>query len=258
MALERDGVGACGSGCRRPMIAGTPRRRSTPARSRPSRRPDQPGRPQPALRRDCSRGGSRLIRGCKRAFASGPGCHERDPDQGRSARRGVSRQCGGDGRFGPGPVLKSEKSSRAAGRPGASGISGEASFCRGSVVRALLDPGAPFLELSALAAFEVYDEDVPAGHHHRYRARRQARNDRVANDADREGRQLLSDHGEEASARAAGRAARTRLPCIYLVDSGGVATCRGRTRCSRTASTSDASSTTRRRCPRATSRRSRS
>src|SRR3546814_2644801 len=30
-------------------------------------------------------------------------------------------------------------------------------------VRKLLDPGAPFLELSQLAAHGVYDEEVPAG-----------------------------------------------------------------------------------------------
>ena len=29
-------------------------------------------------------------------------------------------------------------------------------------IRALLDPGSPFLELSQLAAYNVYDEDVPA------------------------------------------------------------------------------------------------
>ena len=29
-------------------------------------------------------------------------------------------------------------------------------------IHGLLDPGAPFLELSQLAAYQVYDEDVPA------------------------------------------------------------------------------------------------
>ena len=36
-----------------------------------------------------------------------------------------------------------------------------------------------------------------------------------------EGRQLLSAHRQEASARAGDRARSNRLPCIYLVDSGG-------------------------------------
>src|SRR5215469_13143668 len=30
-------------------------------------------------------------------------------------------------------------------------------------INALIDPGAPFLELSPLAGYKVYDEDVPAG-----------------------------------------------------------------------------------------------
>jgi hypothetical protein len=37
---------------------------------------------------------------------------------------------------------------------------------------------------------------------------------------DRQGRHLLPDDGEEAPARAGDRA-QNRLPCVYLVDSGG-------------------------------------
>ena len=42
-------------------------------------------------------------------------------------------------------------------------------------VERLLDPGSPFLELSALAAWEMYDGDAPgAGPRHRHRPRRAA------------------------------------------------------------------------------------
>ena len=44
-------------------------------------------------------------------------------------------------------------------------------------VRALLDPGSPFLELSQLAAYGMYDDDIAGGrHHHRHRPRRRAAN----------------------------------------------------------------------------------
>ena len=88
-------------------------------------------------------------------------------------------------------------------------------------VRTLLDPGSPFLELSQLAAHGMYDDAAPGagiitgigrvarpGMHDR----RQRRH--------REGRHLFPDDGEEAPARAGDRA-QNRLPCIYLVDSGG-------------------------------------
>ncbi len=38
---------------------------------------------------------------------------------------------------------------------------------------------------------------------------------------DGQGRHLLSDDGEEAPARPGDRARQNRLPCVYLVDSGG-------------------------------------
>ena len=59
-----------------------------------------------------------------------------------------------------------------------------------------------------------------AGHHHRHRPRRRAgvRDRRQRRDG--EGRHLLSDDGQEAPARAGDRR-ENRLPCVYLVDSGG-------------------------------------
>ena len=75
-------------------------------------------------------------------------------------------------------------------------------------IERLLDPGSPFLELSALAANGMYDDEAPGagivtgiG-----RVVGGAKWSIVANDATVKGRHLLSDHREEASAGAAGRA----------------------------------------------------
>ncbi len=88
-------------------------------------------------------------------------------------------------------------------------------------IEALLDPGAPFLELSPLAAHEVYGDDVPAaglitgiGRLH----------DRpvmvVANDATVKGGSYLPLTVKK-HLRAQEIARENRLPCVYLVDSGG-------------------------------------
>ena len=113
-------------------------------------------------------------------------------------------------------------------------------------VDSLLDPGSPFLELSPLAAYGLYGDDAPAPGiitgigrvtRPRVRDRRQRR--------DGQGRHLLPDDGQEAPARPGGRAAQpaaVRLPGRL----GRRLPARARTRCSPTASTSAASSTTRR------------
>ena len=74
-------------------------------------------------------------------------------------------------------------------------------------VRALLDPGSPFLELSQFAAYGMYDDTIAgAGHHHRHRARRRPRmRDRLQR-RDGQGRHLFPDDGEKAPARAGDRA----------------------------------------------------
>ena len=71
----------------------------------------------------------------------------------------------------------------------------------------LVDPGSAFLELNALAAWELYDGDAPsAGHRHGHRRRRgpPVRHRRQRRDG--QGRLLLPADGEEAPARAGGRA----------------------------------------------------
>jgi len=88
-------------------------------------------------------------------------------------------------------------------------------------VRALLDPGAPFLELSQLAAHGMYNGDAPAagivtgigrveGHEVVV----------VANDATVKGGTYYPMTVKK-HLRAQEIAAQNRLPCIYLVDSGG-------------------------------------
>jgi 3-methylcrotonyl-CoA carboxylase beta subunit len=88
-------------------------------------------------------------------------------------------------------------------------------------VRQLLDVGSPFLELSQLAAHEVYDDYVPAagiitgigsvaGHECMV----------VANDATVKGGTYFPLTVKK-HLRAQDIARENRLPCIYLVDSGG-------------------------------------
>ena len=88
-------------------------------------------------------------------------------------------------------------------------------------IRTLLDPGAPFLELSQLAAHNVYDEDVPAAGLITGIGRVSGRECVVvANDATVKGGTYypltVKKHlRAQEIARANG------LPCLYLVDSGG-------------------------------------
>ena len=121
----------------------------------------------------------------------------------------------------------------------------------------LLDPGTPFLELSPLAAYGMYGGDVPAAgidHRHRPRQRPRMRDRRQRRDG--QGRHLLPDDGEEASARAGDRA--REPPALHLPGRFRRRhSCRSRTRSFPTASISAASSTIRRTCRRRASRRSR-
>jgi 3-methylcrotonyl-CoA carboxylase beta subunit len=88
-------------------------------------------------------------------------------------------------------------------------------------VRTLLDPGAPFLELSQLAAHEVYDEEVPAAGLITGIGRIAGRECVVvANDATVKGGTYYPLTVKK-HLRAQEIAGENRLPCVYLVDSGG-------------------------------------
>lgn len=85
----------------------------------------------------------------------------------------------------------------------------------------LLDPGSPFLEIAPLAAYEVYDEKVPAAgviaglgliHDHWVMV--------IANDATVKGGTYYPLTVKK-HLRALVIALENELPCVYLVDSGG-------------------------------------
>ena len=88
-------------------------------------------------------------------------------------------------------------------------------------VEALLDPGAPFLELSQLAANGMYNDEVPAAGIITGIGRVAGRECVVVcNDATVKGGTYYPITVKK-HLRAQEIAAQNRLPCIYLVDSGG-------------------------------------
>jgi 3-methylcrotonyl-CoA carboxylase beta subunit len=88
-------------------------------------------------------------------------------------------------------------------------------------VRALLDPGSPFLELSQLAAFGMYEGDAPSAGIITGIGRIEGREAViVANDATVKGGTYYPMTVKK-HLRAQEVAMQNRLPCVYLVDSGG-------------------------------------
>ena len=88
-------------------------------------------------------------------------------------------------------------------------------------VRALLDPGSPFLELSQLAAYGMYDGEVPAAGLVTGIGRIMGKECVVvANDATVKGGTYFPMTVKK-HLRAQEIAGDNRLPCLYLVDSGG-------------------------------------
>jgi acetyl-CoA carboxylase carboxyltransferase component len=93
-------------------------------------------------------------------------------------------------------------------------------FVRDRIDR-LLDPGSPFLELSALAAWDLYDSEGPAAGMVTGIGRVSGRECLiVANDATVKGGSYFPMTVKK-HLRAQQVALQNRLPCIYLVDSGG-------------------------------------
>jgi 3-methylcrotonyl-CoA carboxylase beta subunit len=88
-------------------------------------------------------------------------------------------------------------------------------------INALLDPGTPFLELSQLAAYKMYGDDVPAAGIVTGIGRISDQECMiVANDATVKGGTYYPMTVKK-HLRAQEIAEANRLPCIYLVDSGG-------------------------------------
>ena len=109
----------------------------------------------------------------------------------------------------------------AATRRRGSGISGAASCLARERVRTLIDPGSPFLELSAFAAYGMYDGGVPAAGIVTGIGRISGQECViVANDATVKGGTYFPLTVKK-HLRAQEIARENRLPCLYLVDSGG-------------------------------------
>ncbi len=88
-------------------------------------------------------------------------------------------------------------------------------------IRLLLDPGSPFLELSPLAAYRMYDGAVPAAGVLTGLGRiREKECVVIANDATVKGGSYFPLTVKK-HLRAQEIAAENHLPCLYLVDSGG-------------------------------------
>jgi len=88
-------------------------------------------------------------------------------------------------------------------------------------LNAVLDPGAPFLELSQLAAYQVYEDDVPGAGIITGIGRIAGQECMIfVNDATVKGGTYYPLTVKKQG-RAQTIAAENRLPCIYLVDSGG-------------------------------------
>jgi 3-methylcrotonyl-CoA carboxylase beta subunit len=88
-------------------------------------------------------------------------------------------------------------------------------------VEGLLDPGAPFLEIGALAAFGLYDDEAPASGLIAGIGRVSGREVMIlANDATVKGGAYFPVTVKK-HLRAQEIAEQNHLPCVYLVDSGG-------------------------------------
>ena len=88
-------------------------------------------------------------------------------------------------------------------------------------IDALLDPGSPFLELSPLAAWDMYDGDAPSAGVVTGIGRVSGRDVLiVANDATVKGGTYYPLTVKK-HLRAQDVALQNHLPCVYLVDSGG-------------------------------------
>jgi len=88
-------------------------------------------------------------------------------------------------------------------------------------IEGLLDPGSPFLELSPLAAYELYDDETPSSGIVAGIGRVSNREVLiVANDATVKGGSYLPMTVKK-HLRAQQIAEENHLPCLYLVDSGG-------------------------------------
>ena len=139
-----------------------------------------------------------------------------------TAIAGISRQCAGDARAGRRVAGQREQPPRSAARRArASGIWRAESCCRARGSSICIDPGAPFLELSPLAANGMYDDAIHGAGLITGIGRVEGRECMiVCNDSTIKGGTYFPMTVKK-HLRAQEIARENRLPCIYLVDSGG-------------------------------------
>ena len=136
-----------------------------------------------------------------------------------------------DGGFGANFTLNADLAAQLRARTAAAALGGpEASrvrhTSRGKLlprerVERLLDPGSPFLEIGALAAFGLYDDEAPAAGLITGIGRVSGREVMIlANDATVKGG-VYFPMTVKKHLRAQEIALQNHLPCVYLVDSGG-------------------------------------
>ena len=136
-----------------------------------------------------------------------------------------------DGGFGANFTLNADLAAQLRARTAAAALGGpEASrvrhTSRGKLlprerVERLLDPGSPFLEVGALAAFGLYDDEAPAAGLITGIGRVSGREVMIlANDATVKGG-VYFPMTVKKHLRAQEIALQNHLPCVYLVDSGG-------------------------------------
>jgi 3-methylcrotonyl-CoA carboxylase beta subunit len=119
--------------------------------------------------------------------------------------------------------LRARTAAAALGGPEASRVrhAGRGKLLPRERVERLLDPGAPFLEIGALAAFGLYDDEAPAAGLITGIGRVSGREVMiVANDATVKGG-VYFPITVKKHLRAQEIALQNHLPCVYLVDSGG-------------------------------------
>ena len=120
-------------------------------------------------------------------------------------------------------ILRARTAQAALGGPEASRTrhAGRGKLLPRERVEGLLDPGSPFLEVGALAAFGLYDDEAPAAGLITGIGRVSGREVMiVANDATVKGG-VYFPMTVKKHLRAQEIALQNHLPCIYLVDSGG-------------------------------------
>jgi 3-methylcrotonyl-CoA carboxylase beta subunit len=116
---------------------------------------------------------------------------------------------------------QAERASRGGGEEASRRHTGRGKLLPRARIKALLDPGAPFLELSPLAAHGLYDGDAPGAGLITGIGRVHSRQVLViANDATVKGGTYFPVTVKK-HLRAQQIALEHALPCIYLVDSGG-------------------------------------